>query len=191
MSPDKPWMQNRELFIDQMRTGYKVQTNVAFRLLLEGLTVQVPPFSIINDVKKYKLYKDDKDITVGASKQVFLECKSRGKRISFTSPKDFPYKDMIVSTVSSFDSMTDKPFAMLSVCTHPDKGTGSVIWTKPEPEKWIKIKARDRVRNIYDTFYHCPKELFRPWEELIEELKEVTDWVPPIGEGILLDVKAS
>lgn len=157
------WSANTDLFLKELRAGYDWQILPLFFFRLHGLPAEMPALTIRKDIAEADRWKDSQDITIGTNA---IEVKSRNEE--FTSSDSFPYPTAIVDTVSGYDAKQQKPLAYVFV----SRPTGAMLCVRGTSSyRWTKTKKRDKVRNISDEFYVCPKSELRSMSALIRTLK--------------------
>jgi len=149
-----------------MREGHGYNLYVADLLQHFGVPqVDVPDFSIAtthDEIRDKTL--NEKDVIVG---DLVLEVKSSSR--SFTNADDFPFKPVIIDTVSGFDSKIIKPFAyvMISQITQ-----GIFVIPTSTKYDWTIEKYYDGYRKIEERFYLVKKRHCRPFIEMVDVLLE-------------------
>ena len=177
----KNWLDNHELFYQELQTGLKFQLILTEKLKAEGILVSFESIglelnpddrseeqynewlSTRKDVKasRKKYGKKDKDLLIGADK-VSCECKSRD--FSFSSVDDFPYPDIFIDTVSGYEKKEIKPSYTFCI----SQKSQAVIYTESSPEnvsKWQKKFIYDRKRGIKELNYSAPKNLWKNFDQ--------------------------
>jgi hypothetical protein len=158
------WSENDNLFFSQLKEGYNWQKLPKLFFELHGLSVEMPELTIRDSISTASEYLSSKDLIVNGYS---LETKSRNE--SFTYPLSFPYKTLLVDTVSGFNGKVVKPLAYLFI----SRPTGSMIGLMTNTRnKWNIEKKYDRVRHITDEFYVADRLLCIQMDELLEELKK-------------------
>lgn len=157
------WSENDDLFFSQLKEGFEWQKLPKLFFELHGLPVEMPDLTIRDSIQNAGDYMSSKDLIVNGYP---LETKSRNE--SFTYPLSFPYKTILVDTVSGFDGKKNKPLAYVFI----SRPTGSMICLMSDTiGQWQKEKKFDRVRRIYDEFYVTDKKLCIGLDELMEVLQ--------------------
>lgn len=157
------WSENDDLFFSQLREGFEWQKLAKLFFELHGLRVEMPELTIRDSIENAGAYISSKDLIVNGET---IETKSRNE--SFTYPLSFPYKTLLVDTVSGFDGKKTKPLAYVFI----SRPTGSMICLMSETSnQWQKEKKFDRVRKITDEFYVADRKLCTCLDELIEVLR--------------------
>jgi len=160
------WLKNDELFRRMVQEGHSWQEYAAERIREAGHRVVVPPLTIRENVADRDRWIDTKDILI---ERFPFEVKSRN--VTFSSPEDFPYPDIIVDTVRGYDAKVQKPLGYLYV----SRETGCMMWTWGRtPESWEKRLAKDNVRNLVDLFYFAPKTAWMSFPAILPVLSTLT-----------------
>ena len=153
------WIEDEDLFFSELREGYEWQKEVCSRLRAYGLIVQLPALSVRTNVSEIYKYKNELDLRVNGK---IVEVKSR--RLSFTSPQDFPYECALVDTVNGYDQKSPKPTFVLSI----SRETGSIIGVHGASQPfWYKRKMFDNIRYIRDLFYVCRRKYMLTLDEIL------------------------
>jgi len=84
----------------------------------------------------------------------------------------YPYDSLFVDTVSGYDGKAVTPlcYAIIS-----QEEQGIVCIAPSSYSTWTKVKAYDKRREIYETFYSAPKESLIPFSILVQYLKDHSD----------------
>ena len=177
----KSWLNNHELFYEELKTGLKFQLILAKKLeeeglpiFLESIEIELNPYdcskeqydewlSIRKDVKasRKKYGSQDKDILIGKN-QILCECKSRG--VLFSGVESFPYPDIFIDTVSGYEKKQVKPAYTFCISQKSE----AIIYTDSSPEntsKWLKKFTYDKKRGIKDLNYSAPKALWKDFSQ--------------------------
>jgi hypothetical protein len=160
------WSENDDLFFSQLKEGFEWQKLAKLFFELQGLRVEMPELTIRDSIENAVAYISSKDLIVNGET---IETKSRNE--SFTYPLSFPYKTLLVDTVSGFDGKKTKPLAYVFI----SRPTGSMICLMSETSnQWQKEKKFDRIRKITDEFYVADRKLCTCLDELVEVLRHQT-----------------
>ena len=161
------WSENDDLFFSQLKEGFEWQKLAKLFFELQGLRVEMPELTIRDSIENAGAYISSKDLIVNGET---IETKSRNE--SFTYPLSFPYKTLLVDTVSGFDRKKTKPLAYVFI----SRPTGSMICLMSETSnQWQKEKKFDRIRKITDEFYVADRKLCTCLDELVEVLRHQTN----------------
>lgn len=134
-------------FATRLKTGARFEDVVAQRIAEQGFAVQRP-------VVTQNFTKTQKDIVVGGH---VLEVKSR--KLDFTGPEDFPYKDIIVDGSWGLDRKDQQP--ALYVFISQTTGAIIVIDVLCTKTQWTKRKQFDpHYRQEYWAYY-ATKDLLK------------------------------
>jgi len=133
-----------------MESGHAFNKIVAMRLESEGISAEVPEFSFAQSKEEIKEYTlNDKDIIVGDQ---VIEVKSRNLNFS-----DNP------------EAKDPKPIAYVMV----SQSTGGMfVFPTAFAKSWRVERKYDRYRKHEDNFYLAPKQLARPFSQLVNKLKD-------------------
>lgn len=149
-----------------MESGHAFNKIVAMRLESEGISAEAPEFSFAQSKEEIKEYTlNDKDIIVGDQ---VIEVKSRNLDFS-DNPESFPYDDLIIDTVSGYEAKDPKPIAYVMVSQNTG---GMFVFPTAFAKSWRVERKYDRYRKHEDNFYLAPKELARPFSQLVNKLKD-------------------
>ena len=165
MTSKIPWYANDALFKRLLEEGYLWSLYVASFFQASGFGVQVQGidewYDSLRDRKER--FGDSIDLYVDG---VPIEAKSRS--ITFHTPDDYPYPDVIVDRVDKFHKKATPPLAYVIVSQH----TGA-MWAVPTETShaWVERSIYDRVRNIQTKVYACGKENMRPMQWLVQEIR--------------------
>ncbi len=162
------WITNDELFKRELATGHVWAAKLADALRTEGLTVELTPMNIRDNVEQRGDFANEGDLVVHTGQgPILLESKSRGLR--FTTIENYPYKTALVDTVSGWNQKTDKPKAI--VLTSQLTEARLVISVSRTERFWVRKYHHDKKRDIWDCFYEVPKARLVPFQDLIGWLK--------------------
>ena len=100
----KEWRENDELFISELRKGYRWQQYVAKQLEANGLQCDVPQLRIREKLADAPSFLNDKDIVCNGK---VLEVKSR--RLNFRGPDTFPFETILIDTLEGWKAKKEKP----------------------------------------------------------------------------------
>jgi len=168
-----PWMENDDLFADELTKGHSWQLYVALRLLKEGIVVQASRLELwrtengeVGRPPIEDFTKTDVDLLLGRDSPVPTEVKSRSLR--FTSPEDFPYSTFIVGTVASWADTEIPPEIVLYV-SQPTQVI-LALNVASSRETWTIAPSEDTKRGITSQCYFCEKRHLRTFDRLVEWL---------------------
>jgi hypothetical protein len=158
------WRDNDELFLNELHKGYAWQAFVASFFACSGLSVHLPSLTVRENVSEVEAWtRGDFDLRVNG---MIVEVKSRGE--SFTSPADFPYDEPFVDTVSGYEAKGTKPVAYVFV----SQITGCMVATATNNvARFTVVKRHDRIRDIDENFYVCPRSALRTMDKLVGYLR--------------------
>jgi hypothetical protein len=161
-----PWHRNDALFKRLQKTGRSFEALVAARLIDEGIGVRVDPMRTRPTVESRRMYRDKRDIIALCPGGFEAEIKVKSRAVPFTGPDDFPHKTIFVDAKELIDEK-GPPTAV--VCVSQRTGAMMVI---PESSRryWEEKTSMDRVRQIERTWYVCPKDLLRSFDDLVRFL---------------------
>lgn len=172
---NQSWMENEKLFRSELTEGDQWTRQVGKDLIEAGIAegrIVIPEFHIRESVDDRFKFQNEKDIVVTMPEgqlPVVIECKSR--RLEFgDDPASYPYSTAFVDTVTGWERKIPTPFAV--VLTSRTTGSHLCIAPRTSKDRWKVTKKHDRVRNITETFYECPRAALLPFEALIERLSE-------------------
>ena len=181
----KNWLDNHELFYQELQTGLKFQSILAQKLKEQGIPVfyesiglELDPNNLSQkqydewsrtrkDVKasRKKYGEKDKDVLIGSNK---LSCECKSRDVYFSDVNSFPYPDIFIDTVSGYEKKEVKPTYTFCI----SQKSQAIIYTKTTPEnapKWIKKYIYDKKRGIKELNYSAPKELWKDFSEFKKE----------------------
>lgn len=159
------WLENHELFARELQTGHRWAIYAAEVLCEHGVNAQALPltFRPSNSVEDRSKYYNEFDLLVEGYR---VDVKSR--RLSFTSPGDYPYDTAIVDTVQGWKRKTDKPVAVLLVS---QLAKGIVVVPPSQQHRWTKVTRFDSVRKCEFENYEAPRDDLKTLEEFIEWIR--------------------
>lgn len=158
------WLQNDGLFKEQLAIGHRWAEHVVSILTAAGLDAEATPMSVRATVEDRGQYAQELDIVVEG---IRVECKSR--KLRFTdSPSSYPYRTAFLDTVSGWDAKETKPTAVVLVSQLT--GACLVIPVRTSRDSWTTRAIHDRVRNIDERCYECPRELLLPMATFVDWL---------------------
>lgn len=165
-----PWCKGPEgkcgchkIFVRNLATGHDFAEYVGDLLLAAGLPAVVTPMEVRENLADRHRFRNEVDLTVGSRR---VEVKSSTRE--WTSLGDLPFSGMFVDTVYGWDRKEMKPCAVVLV-SQPT-GALAVVPATSRPH-WRKRTTVDRVRSITETFWLCPNEHLRPFDEFTEWLR--------------------
>ena len=165
MSNDQsiPWHKNDALFRQLQGMGRAFEGIVAAHLIASGIGVRVEPMRTRPSVESRKSYRDIRDIVAicPAGFEADIEVKSRA--VECTSAEDFPHASIFVDAKEIVDEK-GPPTAV--VCVSQVTGAMLVIPESSRPH-WFEKTSIDRVRKIKRTWYVCPNEYLKTFDELL------------------------
>ncbi len=162
--PKIPWGRDSVLFRQFLTTGFKYQRYIADLLLAHDIPVQMPRQRFRKSIAAAVDFKNEADAVANGK---VLEIKSR--TLEFYRTLDLP-SSVLIDTVESWESKTDKPYAYVVV----SQVTGAAVWTQgTDRSKWSVVRTRDRKRDIDIVCYAARRFEFQPIKTLIQELKLV------------------
>lgn len=154
-----------DIFTREVLVGHRWSCHIANHLNSLGIACTPSPLEIELDLSKVARFENEKDIVLDLQPG-HLEVKSRN--LVFTDdPRSFPYATAFVDTVIGWDKKEPRPLAVILISQHT--GHKLVIPTSTQPE-WGIRRARDRVRNINESWYTVDKGHLRRFADL-------TDWL--------------
>lgn len=174
---DKNWLDNHELFYQELQTGLRFQSVLIEKLKTQGIPIFFESIGLELDpnntseeqfkqwtasrkdvaASRKKYGAKDKDLIIGKNK-IHCECKSRD--FNFTCVDDFPYPDIFIDTVSGYEKKEIKPVYTFCI----SQKSQAVIYTESLPENcknWQKKFIYDRKRGIKEQNYSAPKNLWK------------------------------
>ena len=153
------------------RLGGHWANKVAERLRDLGVQCYAPEIQIAkNAAERDFMTKHEQDIVFPWT-DATIEVKSSTR--NFTDiVEEYPYDSLFVDTVSGYDSKAVTPlcYAIIS-----QEQQGIVCIAPSTYSTWTKVKAYDRHRKSYETFYSAPKESLIPFSILVDYLKHYED----------------
>jgi len=164
MSPD-----SRELYLRMLADGLSWQEVVRDRLIADGIPCKT-------DTKIYAhAPKDDGDLDVGGH---WVEVKSLGA--SFTSPSDWPFREVFIDTVEAWDIKKRERLAIINI----SKPTGGMVVIPVGSSRpyWYVTRKYDKQREMEDDFYAVAPEHLRTYIAFLSYLRTLLDVgvvVPP------------
>lgn len=167
------WLENDELFRQQLAIGHAHAQYVAGVLRLAGVSVAVTPHRVRERVGDRHRWRDEYDLLANGKR---LEVKSRS--LKFTGPRDFPKPTAYVYALRGWDAKIHKPAAIVLV-SQETRGL-AVVPASTRP-KWIARKTDDHVRRIRYTVLEAPRELLKSVDELVDWLQPKTIDVYPVA----------
>ena len=141
---------------------------VAQRLRDSGVECYAPEIQIAQTAEERDyMTKHEKDIVFNWTDST-IEVKSSTR--NFTDfVEAYPYDSLFVDTVSGYEGKAMKPMAY-AIISQQEEG---VVCIPPSSyTTWTKVRAYDKHREIWETFYSAPKEALIPFSALVDYLKE-------------------
>lgn len=163
------WAENDKLAREQMEAGRLHEEAVAMRLRLEGLPAAIEPFEWRASIEDADRFKDQVDIRVGRFR---IEVKSRN--IPFKGVEDFPYDTVLVTTLSSWEHCAPPSRPHAFVCVSATPAGGVICLSSRTHWQWKVVERYDSVRGITDRFLEAPRELWREFDVLVDQLRKLS-----------------
>lgn len=135
-------------FKKRLDDSHEAVLAVRERLLEKGIVSEGEPPSFRKNLSEVPHYsRHEKDLILEQS-GICLEVKSRNVR--WTCLDDFPFRDIIVDTVSGYDQKRQTPLAYVLV----SRPTGAEIVVPTTMDRlWSSRRKKDKERNLRDLFY--------------------------------------
>jgi hypothetical protein len=176
-APEKPWLENDELFLSELKEGRRYEELVAELLGQRGIPASVPPLKVRGSISEASRFADQADVVVEGVGNI--EVKSR--RVRFTRPSDIPPNLMpfFVTTLASWEGCETKPLAIVVISREvatsgASSGDGIVVIPRSTSDKWEVLNRHDNVRGIDERFLAAPKSCLRSFNALVNHLLEKT-----------------
>ena len=159
---------SREAFLSRLRIGYAIQTGVAFALLSEGFTVRMPKYSE-EDSDEFDILASYMNDSAGDGLYLmnWQSIEVKGRNLSFTSPSDFPYDTVLVTTASRWAPQRDDTPYYVFVSSK----TGEAVCLLPDNDTVTVKHMVDKQKKVRDRFILAPTSELFTMEELISRLK--------------------
>lgn len=158
-------------YVNSFYEGGTWAKKVARRLNDNGVRCRATEVQIAksNEEREF-MTKYEKDIIFEWSENC-LEVKSSTR--DFTDDVlSYPFNSLFVDTVSGYDAKVKKPaaYVLISQISH-----GIVCISPKTYDRWRKVSAFDKKREINEWFYSAPKDILIPFSTLVEFLKNKQD----------------
>ena len=157
-----PWYKNDTLFRQLQDTGRAFEGYVAASLIGLGLGVEVLPMRTRPDITQRKQYRDRRDIIALCPKGYRAEIEVKSRAVAFTGAHDFPHSSIFVDAKEVID---EKVPALAVVCVSQKTGAMLVI-PGSSYKHWYEKTSVDRIRKIERTWYVCPNQYLRTFDDL-------------------------
>lgn len=166
------WLKNDELFRQELTIGHTWAGKVCERLKSAGFNAELTPMEWRQTVERRKDFQDEHDILIHLpNRTVFVECKSR--RLKFTAdPSSFPYPTAMVDTVTGWNRKT---VPVSAVCLISQETSEILVIPLSSKSQWKKRTIFDRVRQIKEENYECPRNLLRSFTDFTDWLQSQAD----------------
>lgn len=145
-----------EDFYRRLKEGHEIEVKIASFLREWGFDVTEPVFEFrknLSDIGRFT--RNQTDLVVNGL--VNVEIKSI--KAKFTSPDDYPFKDVVVESVHGFESKERVPDIYI---LHSKPTDQFVVADTRFKSKWKVKTIPDRARSIETRCYVAPRELLRP-----------------------------
>jgi len=161
----KTELESDEIFLRELKKGYKHQLIVAEYLKSKNLKIDVDGLRIRKQKKDIPRFRDEGDLFFinKNNNKIPIEVKSRN--INFTSINDFPYNDIFVDMKSCWDRKEKyKPCAiiMISQLTHE-----MIVVPVSTKNKWIVKTKKDTIRDYIREYYLVDKKHLKSIDDFI------------------------
>jgi len=163
------WLENDELFAEQLEVGHRFARRVAARLRSHGLQVKVTPKRWRRTLADRHAFADEHDLTVGARRPCRIDVKSRGLSFRDGDPATFPYPRAFVETERGWKRKRRRPLAIVLVSQPTDGVLVVPVSTAPT---WKAVERYDEARGITDRFLTIRRDQLRTLTELAWWLQE-------------------
>jgi hypothetical protein len=156
------WIENDDLFREQLIAGRRVEFVLAIDLLDLGFGVKVGQLEYRDSFGAD--FADQADVMVGGGH--VLEVKSRS--LHFTCPGDYPFDPVYLGNGRRWMARRKRPCHFVIVSS---AGSRLAISTATS-DSWKVDTTHDSVRDIYNTVLTAPRSLLVPFESLVEHLRK-------------------
>lgn len=161
---DKPWIENEELFRQEMQTGHEHERFLGGKLSRLGFDVELSDHTFRDDVSEIDNYKDEQDLIVEG-----YICEVKSRDLDFTKPSNFPYEHIFVDTVEGWEQKEQPPHVVLCIS---QETRSTIMLSRSTKNEWDRHRTSDTVRGIDDTFYRAHRDLWEPFDYFINRLIE-------------------
>jgi len=153
-------------FVSQLSQGHKWARYVAKKLSDLDIPCYINNMEVADTVEGRRKFYNEKDV-VFTKMSGCLEVKSQSCKFT-NDPSSWPYKRSIVDTALGWSRKNPRPLATVLVCIH--NGAMLVIPSSTESQ-WIVEEKYDKYRQITDNFLTVHPSLLRPFDDLVNWLK--------------------
>mgnify|MGYP001825749763 CR=1 FL=1 len=167
MSEQVAWMQNEELFKQQLLIGVEWQYRVAEYLLRQNITVYVPKATFRKDTSEIGQYADQVDLYAAG-----LPIEVKSSKRTFTGTHDV-FKPLIVCSKSSFDQLKKPPYAFITISRETQ---AMVVVRSHSYPNWVVRRFEDKKRGITDHFYVVNDPYIYSIDRLVDYLQRKMEW---------------
>lgn len=165
-----------EQFAQREKRGHIWERVICGRLCVAGLEAHTPvePTEFRpkpEDSYQFKMafadmWKDTHDIICNGE---VIEVK--GSNLSFTSPQDYPYRNVLIDSAMGHDKKQDKPFIHITVSFQTGEAMMLPGSTRPN---WTRKMCKDRFVG-QELKYQCCIDHWLTWNEGIQFIKDNTN----------------
>lgn len=160
------WLDNDQLFFEQLEIGHDWAEKVATRLTAAGVSASATPMVRRLSVDHRHEFRNEQDVVLARGHRA-VEVKSRNLAF-FEEPSTYPYPTALLDTVSGWDAKHPKPVAVVLV----SQITGAMLVAPlSTSDNWTVTNAHDRVRGIDDRWYTVDVDDLIPFPVFIQRLR--------------------
>jgi len=161
----KNWMENENLFVQQLKIGNKWTEYVASKLREKRIDAYATELEVREKVEDRHRFTNEQDILFN-NMPGCVEVKSRKIKF-FDDPMSYPMQTAFVDTVLGWNKKSPKPLAVVLV----SQITKSMLVVPVSTEnKWGTSTHFDKVRKITETSHTVDKGLLKTFDEFSEWL---------------------
>lgn len=159
------WLENDQLFFEQLEIGHDWAEKVATRLSAAGVGASATPMTRRSSVDHRHEYRNEQDVVIARGHRA-VEVKSRNLAF-FEEPSTYPYPTALLDTVSGWNAKHPKPIAVVLV----SQITGAMLVAPlSTSDNWTVTSAHDRVRGIDDRWYTVDVDDLIPFPVFVQRL---------------------
>lgn len=153
-------------YVQAFTEGHSYNKIVAQYLRDNGVPCVVPELRIAKNARERReMTLTEKDIVLDLIPEI-LEVKSARRSFPW-EPDNYPFRDAIVDTVSSYEEKEKEPLAYVFY----SRPTGAMLAVGPSSKsRWKKVELFDKYQQIHDVFYVVDKSDLKSMNELVRHI---------------------
>lgn len=121
-----------------------------------GFQTELPELKIRDKFEDRAGYGDDADLFIISKLGERMGIEVKGRTLSFTSVRDFPFPTIFVDRVNKADASTVRCYVSIN-----SAGTHFAAILSSTKDLWVQKQRYDNVKGHTLNVYECPKQLIK------------------------------